>query len=206
MKAAPPRENKPLLGASLGAAAFLCFALVDASAKFSVGIGLPVIIVVFFRYAVNFVAILVYYLPKEGKDALVSNVPKLQTIRSIMLLSSTALNFLALKFLPMTITIPIFFAIPLIVCLLSVPMLGEKVGFKRYAAVLVGFLGVLIILRPGGVSFEPAMLISVCASFSGALYFILTRMIAGRDGTAVSQVFPSGFATICLIPFAIAFW
>jgi len=190
----------------LGLAAFFCFALTDTSAKITVGAGIPVLIVVFFRYAVNFGLVLAYFLPREGREALRSNVPHLQVLRGITLLSSTALNFLALKYLPLTITIPIFFAIPLIVCALSVPMLNEKVGLRRYIAVFVGFIGVLIILRPGGIAFHPAMLVSLMASLTGALYFIFTRMVAGRDDMPVGQVYASGIATLCLTPFAIAYW
>jgi len=206
VKPTAPREDKPVLGVLLGLAAFFCFALTDTSAKITVGAGISVLIVVFFRYFVNFLLVLIYFLPREGMDLLRSNVPHLQVLRGVTLLSSTALNFFALKYLPLTITIPIFFAIPLIVCVLSVPMLGETVGFRRYVAVIIGFIGVLIILRPGGVTFHPAMLVSLGASVTGALYFIFTRMVAGRDDMPVGQVYASGIATFILIPFALLNW
>ena len=206
VKPSAPREDKPLLGIALGLGAFLCFALTDTVAKLTVGAGISVLIVVFFRYAVNFVLVAGYFLPRDGLECLRSNVPHLQIARGITLLSSTSFNFWALKYLPLTITIPIFFAIPLLVCVLSVPMLGEKVGLRRYIAVLIGFIGVLVILRPGSVAFHPAMLISLTASFTGALYFIFTRMVAGRDNMPVGQIYASGIATTCLLPFAILYW
>lgn len=206
MKPTAPREDKPLLGISFGLVAFFCFALTDTSAKLTVGAGIPVLIVVFFRYAVNFVGVAGFFLARYGTDVLRSRVPHLQILRGVALLGSTIFNFWALKYLPLTTTIPIFFAMPLIICLLSVPMLGEQVGLRRFIAVLVGFIGVLIIIRPGGIEFHWAMLLSVCASLTGSLYFIATRMVAGRDDMPVGQVYTSGFATICLAPFAYAQW
>lgn len=206
MRPLAPREDRPVLGNLLGLAAFFCFALTDTSAKVLVGVGLPVLMVAFMRYAVNFALVLGYFLPRYGWEVLRSNVPGLQLLRCVTLLSSTVLNFWALKYLPLTITIPIFFTIPLIVCLLSVPMLGEKVGVRRFMAVIVGFIGVLIIVRPGGVVFHWAMLISIAAAITASLYFIGTRMVAGRDDMPVSQIYASGFATVMLVPFVVAQW
>ncbi len=206
MKPTAPREDKPALGIGLALAAFFLFAMTDISAKTLVTASVPVLIVAFVRYAVNFLLVLGYFLPRDGLDALKSNVPHLQLLRGVTLLASTVLNFWALQHLPLTTTIPIFFAIPLIVCLLSVPMLGETVGLRRYIAVIVGFIGVLIIIRPGGLVFQWAMLISIGSTIAASLYFISTRMVAGRDNMPVSQIYATGFATICLLPFAISGW
>ena len=186
--------------------AFFCFAWVDTVAKLLSGMGFSIIVTVFFRYAVNFALVLAWFLPREGMDALKSSVPGVQILRGLFLLTSTVLNFWALSYLPLTTTIPIFFAMPLVVCLLSVPLLGEQVGVRRYVAVLIGFVGVMMIVRPGGVTFHWAMLLSIGATVSGSLYFILTRRVAGRDDMPVSQVYASGIATLALLPFAIAFW
>lgn len=187
-------------------AAFFLFAITDLAAKISVEDGFPVLAVVFMRYAANFALVLVLFLPHHGRNALKSNVPHLQMMRGATLLASTMLNFLALKYLPLTVTIPILFAVPLIVCLLSVPILGERVGLRRFIAVIVGFIGVLTIVRPGGVGFHWAMLISVGASTGAALYFIFTRMVAGRDEMPVGQIYISGGATLVLLPFVWQLW
>lgn len=201
-----PREERPVLGFLLAALAFVAFAWTDTSAKLLVGAGLPVIMVAFARYAVNFILVLAYFLPREGLSALRSEARTLQIIRGVVLLAGTCLNFWALKYLPLTTTIPIFFATPLVVCVLSVPMLGEKVGLRRYLAVIAGFVGVLIIVRPGGLVFHWAMVLSISATIMASLYFIFTRMLAGKDDMPVSQIYASGIAAIALLPFGIANW
>ena len=200
------REDRPTLAYALGVFAFFLFALTDSTVKFLVSSGAPVLMVVFARYAVNFLLVLALYLPKEGFSVFRSNARNLQIMRGLALLTSTSLNFLALRHLPLTTTIPIFFAMPLIVCLLSVPLLGERVGIRRYLSVAIGFVGVLLIVRPTGVVFHWAMIASVMASVTGSLYFIFTRMIAGRDGTPVSQIYGSGISTLVIAPFALSVW
>ena len=201
-----PREDRPVLGYLLAGLAFFAFSFVDFGAKLMVEAAYPVLMVAFARYASNFVLVLIYFVSREGRSALISNAKGVQTLRGLALLTSTVLNFWALSYLPLTITIPIFFLVPLITCLLSVPLLGEHVGLRRYLAILVGFIGVLIIIRPGGIEFHWAMLISIGASTTASLYFIFTRMIAGRDDTPVSQIYAAGIATLCLLPFIGTFW
>lgn len=201
-----PREERPVLGILLGTLAFFAFAWTDTSAKVLVAAGMPVLMVAFARYAVNFLLVLGYFLPREGMVALKSEAPGLQIVRGFTLLFGTVLNFWALKYLPLTTTIPIFFAVPLVVCVLSVPMLGEVVGLRRYIAVIVGFVGVLIIIRPGGLVFHWAMLLSLSAMLMASLYFLFTRMLAGRDDMPVSQIYSSGIATIALFPLALTEW
>ena len=87
--------------------------------------------------------------------------PKVQWVRSVLLLSSTVLYFTALNFVPLTTAASISFTNPFIVTALSVPLLAEQVGPRRWAAVVIGFAGALIIIRPGfegfhGRSFGPA--------------------------------------------------
>jgi len=83
-----------------------------------------------------------------------TRVRGIQLLRGAMLTGATLLNFTALKYLPLPVTISIFFAGPMLVCLLSIPILGEKVGPKRFAAVAVGFAGVLVILQPWNERFD----------------------------------------------------
>jgi len=101
---------------------------------------------------------------------MLTNHPKLQVLRGLLLMASTALNFTAIMYLQLAQTAAIFFSIPLWVCALSVPILGEKVGLRRWIAVAIGFLGVLVIMRPGTGFFHWAMLLSVMASLCGAIY------------------------------------
>lgn len=186
--------------------AFLCFSVMDASAKWLVSAAVPALQVAWLRYAGHLIAALAVYAPKHGAAIVKSKNPKLQSFRALFLLLSTCLNFTALQYLPLTMTIAIFFVTPLMVCLLSIPVLGEKVGIKRLLAVLVGFSGVLIIVQPWSESFDPHIFISICAMLLASGYFVMSRVIAGMDSNATTQVYVSGLGTILLAPLALHFW
>ncbi len=106
--------------------------------------------------------------------------------RGFAMFSAYLFFFLALAALPYSLMIGIFFAGPLFITMLSVPMLGEEVGWRRWTAVLVGFLGVLIIINPRGSTFEPATLLAIAAAFSYAISIILTRKM--EDTAQVTAV------------------
>ena len=202
-----PREDRTALGVGVMALAVLGFTCIDSSGKWLITMaGLPALQAVFARYAGHFVLALAIYTPGEGVSAFRSNAPWKQALRSAFLAGSTIMNFTALKYLPLTVTTTIMFAGPIVVTLLAIPVLGERVGLRRVAAVCVGFLGVLVVMRPWGASFEPAMLFSACALCLAALYFIMTRMLAGVESNATSQLWSSGLATLCLAPLAIPLW
>jgi len=187
--------------------AFLCFSTMDTSAKWLVSVAIiPAIQVSFLRYLVHFSWALVIYVPKEGASVFKSKAPFLQTFRGLLLLCSTALNFTGLKYLPLTVTISIFFAVPMVVCLLSIPVLGEKVGVKRFVAVFVGFIGVLIIVQPWDAAFDYHVFYALGALLTASGYFVMTRKLAGVDRNNVSQCYSAGVATILLAPFAINYW
>ena len=186
--------------------AFFCFSVMDTSAKWLVAAAIPALQVAWLRYFGHLVVVLAAYTPRQGLSIVKSKNPKLQSIRAIFLLVGTCLNFTALHYLPLTITIAIFFVTPLTVCLLSIPVLGEKVGLKRLLAVLVGFGGVLVIVQPWSQSFDPHVFLSIAAMLSISCYFVMSRVIAGVDSNATTQVFVSGLGTALLAPVALYFW
>lgn len=186
--------------------AFLCFSIMDTSAKWLVSAAVPALQVAWLRYVGHFFIASAIYLPKHGRRILVSGNVRLQMLRAMLLVFATALNFTALQFLPLTITIAIFFVVPLTVCLLSVPILGEQVGLKRLMAVLVGFCGVLVIVQPWSESFNPYVFISIAAMMCTSGYFIMSRVVAGMDRNSTTQMYISGIGTICLAPPALVFW
>ncbi|ASJ71533.1 Riboflavin transporter [Granulosicoccus antarcticus IMCC3135] len=186
--------------------AFLCFAVMDTSAKWLVAATIPALQVAWLRYLGHFLCAILLYGPGHGVGIVRSNKPWLQSLRAVFLLAGTCLNFSALKFLPLTTAIAIFFVSPLTVCLLSIPILGEKVGIKRLMAVLVGFIGVLIIVKPWSQSFNPAIFLSMGAMLCVSCYFVMSRVIAGVDSNATAQFYVSGIATLILAPVALMNW
>lgn len=201
-----PREDRTTLGLMAMAGAVVFFTLIDTSAKWLVSAGLPALQVVFTRYAMHLLMSLTLFLPREGVSALKSNAPKRQMLRSCLLFGSTSLNFMSLNYLPITVTTTIMFAGPIVVTLMAIPILGEKVGIHRIVAVCVGFVGVIVVMQPWGTGFHPAMLLNVAAMVIAAMYFVMTRLLAGVESNATSQIWASGIATICLIPFALSDW
>ncbi len=190
---------------ALNLTAFFCFSVMDTSAKWLVTTTLTALQVTWLRYLIHFAWVLVLFWPHHGKHMLRSNQPALQVLRSALLLIGTLFNFAALYYLPLTVTIAIFFSSPLIVCLLSIPVLGEKVGIRRLSAVLVGFFGVLVIVSPWNESFDPHIVLSICAALSVSGYFVMSRRIAGVDSNATMQFYTSGIATALLTPAVLLF-
>jgi drug/metabolite transporter (DMT)-like permease len=200
------REDKPMLGLGLMCMALAMFTLIDTSAKWLILSGLPVLQVVFVRYAGHFIVSALAFVPREGLGAFRSNAPKLQLLRAFLLLASTVFNFAALKYLPITITTAIYFSSPITITILSVLFLGERIGGRRVMAILVGFSGVMVVVQPWGAAFHPAMFLSLGGLLCASSYFVLTRRLAGVESNSTSQLWASGLATLALSPFGFAVW
>lgn len=201
-----PREERAGAGVAMMLLAVLFFTGIDTSAKWLSIAGLPVLQIVFVRYAGHFLYANLVYLPQEGVSAYRSNAPMKQFMRSLFLFGGTVLNFFALKYLPITVTTTIAFAGPIVVTLLAIPILGEKVGIRRIAAVCTGFLGVVVVVQPWSAEFNPAMFFSLGTLLLASMYFIMTRMLAGVEGNATQQIWSSGLATVALAPFGLSVW
>lgn len=197
--------NARYKGIGLMITAFALFALLDACAKYmSAWHGIAQI--VFARYAGHFLLGVVLYAPFAGRGIWRSNNLRLQILRSSLLLASTTLNFTALQYLQLAETASISFTIPLWVAVLSVPLLGEYIGPHRWAAVVVGFVGVLIIIRPGLGLMHWAVLLSLSMAVTTALYQILTRKLAQVDRAGTTQIYTALVGTLGVLPFALFDW
>ncbi len=201
-----PIEERRLLGIGLVLAAFFIFTCIDSSAKWLGLAGLPVMQIVFMRYAGGLIIVSATALPGQGASLFRSANLKIEVLRALALLGSSLCNLTAVQYLPLTVTGAIAFTMPLILCALSVPFLGEQVGWRRWTAIGAGFIGILIIVHPGTSAFHPAALLSVGGAFFSALYFLFTRRLAGVDSTNTQQFYGNIIATLALAPFAIAHW
>lgn len=201
----PPLEDRTLRAIGLLLLALLGFTGIDSCAKWLVLRGMPAAEVAFVRYAVH-LAIVVGIALVAGERVWVTTNRAAVSIRGLVLLGSTLLNFVALIFLPLTMTSALMFSAPLWICLLSIPLLGETVGPRRWAALFVGFCGILIVARPWTGQLHWAILLSLAAAFCGALYAILTRRLAGRDSTNTQQFYVGAVATLGMVPFALVHW
>jgi drug/metabolite transporter (DMT)-like permease len=125
-----------------------------------------------------------------------SGRPALQLARSMLLLLTTSLFFLGLRTVPLATATAIMFLTPLVVTVLSIPLLGEKVGMRRLAGVLVGFAGALVIVRPGLDEASLGMLLVLGASLSNALYQIVTRQVRHYDGANTTLFYTALAGTV----------
>ena len=204
--AVKPVEERRLLGIGLVLFGYFCFCVIDSCAKWLMLHGLPPMEVVFVRYAGQFALVLALFAPRRGIALMQTQRPWTEIIRGLCLLGSTICNFIAITYLPLTITGSISFTMPLILCALSIPLLGEKVGWRRWVAIVIGFIGVLIIVRPGTAAFHPAMLLSLLTVVFAAFYMLLTRKLAGVDSSTTQQFYAAAVSTLCLAPFAFGRW
>ena len=198
-------EDRRLAAIGLMLAAALGFTAIDTCAKWLVLAGLPTLEVVFVRYLVHLVLVVGLALG-TGERLVATPNPGAVSLRGMFLLLSTMLNFTALNYLPLTMTSAIMFTGPLWITLLSVPMLGEQVGVRRWLAILIGFCGVLVVTRPWTGAVHWAAALSLGAALCTALYSILTRRLAGRDSTISQQFYAALLATVGVGPFALADW
>lgn len=198
-----PRNR--LIGIGLISVTFLCFALLDCGAKWLVKT-LPVLQVVWLRFLFHVVVSTALFAPKFGSGILRTRRPKLQFLRAALLAIMTGLNFWALQYLQLAETGSIQFSVPVIIALIAAPLLGERMDRARWAAIGVGFLGVLIIVRPGTQGFHPALLLAIVNAFLYASFNLMTRQLAAHDSPEATQFFSSLGATLAITPFALAAW
>jgi drug/metabolite transporter (DMT)-like permease len=185
-----------------GAAAM--FSLLNVAAKALTG-DFPVIELLWARTAGHLAFVVAAFGPRPGRRLFATRNPVFQLARSLLLLGSTAFNFVALRYIGLATAATINFTAPCIVALLAVPMLGERVGARRWMAIGVGFLGVLVVVRPGGDVTRLASLLSLGTAVCYAGYQVLTRLVAATDPpeTTVGYSALVGTAlTTVLVPFS----
>lgn len=199
-------RDRRLTGIALMLLTYLLFTGIDTSAKWLIEAGLPPLQVVFVRFAVHLAIVVAVLYPRTGTRLFLSADRPREVLRALCLLGGTVFNFLALQYLPLTVTTAIFFTIPLWVCALSVPLLGERVGIRRWVAILVGFTGVLVATRPWTGEMHWAVLFSVAAAVSASLYSILTRKLVGVDSPHTQQLYGAAIPFLAITPFGLAEW
>ncbi len=193
-----------LRGTLLVVVAVGIFALMDTIAKY-LARSYPVPGVVWARYAANLLILLGFLAARGELKRLRTSRPALQVMRGLLLAGATLLYFTSLTVLPMAEAAAIGFVMPLFLALLAVPMLGERIGAARLAAVLVGLAGALVIVRPGAAVFTPYALLPIGMALCNALYQILTRKVAGIEHPLTSLVWGALIGAVLfsfVLPFA----
>ncbi|HEX2561949.1 DMT family transporter [Phenylobacterium sp.] len=177
------------LGIALRVGAMACMAAMFAGVKWTAGQGIPVLEIVFFRNAFAFIPIALYILPTTGLRVLKTRRPLGHLARSAVGLTGMVCGFSAASLLPLTEATAISFAAPLFMTALSALILKEKVGRHRWGAVAVGFVGVLIMVRPSPTEFANLGVLFGLAGALGAAGAMIAIREIGRTEPGPTIVF-----------------
>ncbi len=201
------REDRPMLGIGMMLITYLIFSCVDTSVKWLAIAGLPALQLSFMRYVGAFV-IPLFLIARGGihPSRFASKHLLLVIVRGMLIMGSTVFNFTAVRYLPLTLTSTILFSAPIIICALSWPLLGERVGVWRWSAIVLGFCGILVAIRPFNESFHWAVFLSLGSASCFAIYTIITRKLSGIVATDTMQFYAGLVGTLVLAPFAFAEW
>ena len=184
-------------GPILNLSAWLILPIMDAIAKY-LSYSLPILQITWFRFFFSAVITGIFIYLFSRKSFVRSKNIKSQVLRGILLLTSSLLFFYAISVISLAKALTLAFICPLIVTALSPYFLKERVGRRRWTAVIVGFIGVLLVIRPGIVEFNWASLASLGTGLCYAIYLIVTRSLKDTDNGLLTLFFTSIFGTIVL--------
>ena len=198
------RHSNPLAGIGFVLLAVACFATLDTTTKL-ISSTVPVIMALCFRYAFQAIATTLVVVPLRGLAMFRTAHPRFQLLRGVLLLATSIFAFFSLKLLPVGEFTAIVMIVPLVVTLLAATTLGEKVSPIRWVLVTGGFVGTMIIIRPGGESFTWAMLLPLGLVACNAWFQVLTSRLARTEDPIATHIY-SGWVgaliTAVILPFA----
>ncbi len=191
-----------LRGALTALAAFGIFATHDVAIKV-LGAQYSAFQLVFFSVLLGFPIVTVMLMRDRTDGNLIPKHPWWTLLRTVSVVITASSGFYAFSALPLAQTYAILFASPLLITVLAIPILGEKVGFRRMAAVVAGLIGVIVVLRPGDAALGLGHLAALTAAVTGALASIIVRKIGQDERSAVLLLYPmmGNFVVLgCLMP------
>jgi drug/metabolite transporter (DMT)-like permease len=203
MSGLPRTPPHALAGIALLVAAVACFAVLDTTTK-AITVSVPVLMALWVRYAFQAIATSLAVLPKRGWSLPPTAHPKFQGLRGVLLLCTSLFAFFSLKYMPVGEFTAIVMITPLVMTLLASFTLGERVSGLRWLLVTGGFVGTLIIIRPGGDNFDWAMLLPLGLVVSHAWFQILTSRLA-RTEDPITMHFYTGWVGTLLASLALPF-
>jgi drug/metabolite transporter (DMT)-like permease len=196
-------SERILAGIGMVIVAVACFATLDTATKASTA-GVPILMGVWFRYAFQAVATTAVLLPLRGTALLRTQHPRYQLLRGALLLVSSTLAFLSLRYMPLAEFTSIVLIAPLVITLLAATTLKEYVSPLRWALVAGGFIGTLVILRPGGDAFSWAILLPIGLVLTNAWFQVLTSKLAQTENP-LTMHFYTGWVGALIASLALPF-
>ncbi len=183
------------------------FACLDSTAKYLGGhLAVPTAEIVWVRFLGQALLMVAILGPGAIPELFKTKRLGLQLTRSVLMVLCTAGNFIAVQYLRLDQTISITFLTPLLVAALAGPFLGEYVGWHRAAAIVIGFIGILIVVRPGFTEIHPAFAASFLATLAYALFMLVTRKLSGIDPPLVTLFYALIAGIVGGAVFAIPQW
>jgi drug/metabolite transporter (DMT)-like permease len=200
---APSQRSHPLLGIALVAATTVCFAALDNTARY-LGRVLPVLVFFWMRYLVQTVVMGVWLGWRRGRAGFGSGSPRFQLLRGTLLTVVSGLNFYGLQFMPAPEFTAIHMLAPLLVTVGAAALLKEAVSLAQRALVLGGFLGALLVVRPGSGVFGWAALFPIGSAVVYAGFQLLTRRMAATEPPATTHFWTGAVGLALVTPFLVA--
>ena len=185
--------------------AVFCFSIGDAIGKHLGMLGFAAFQIVFFRYLFGLLPAAVFTW-QAGPGALRTRRPQLHILRAGLLFCALSSFFTALRSLPFAEAVAVVHTAPLFITALSGPILREAVGLRRWCAVLVGFAGALIAVRPGTEAFRPESLLVLLSALSFALAMLLTRYMSRTETNVAMLTYSTLGAAVISFPLMLATW
>ncbi|MTI00911.1 MULTISPECIES: DMT family transporter [Alphaproteobacteria] len=201
------QQNNSRAGIALMIAATIVFALQDGVSRHLAGTyNTYMVVMIRYWFFAAFVIALAARAPGGLKAATQTSQPGLQILRGVLLAGEICVAVYGFTVLGLIDSMAVFICYPLLVAALSGPVLGEKVGWRRWAAIGVGCIGVLIILEPGVGVFNPWAIIPLISALMFAIYGLLTRYVARRDSSATSFFWTGIVGAVAMTAVGMWFW
>ncbi|KQT54044.1 hypothetical protein ASG54_19305 [Aureimonas sp. Leaf460] len=183
----------------------MVFSVMDAGGKYLTG-HLPVLQVVWGRYVFQTVIMTGYLSATTGTRFLKTKRPVIHILRGLALLGASVLMYVGLARVPLADATSVMFCSPIVITILSVIFLKERIGIHRILAVVAGFLGVLMIVRPGVAGTDPYLLFPLLAAGANSVYMLLTRQLAGSDEAPATQFNTTAVGAVILTILVVPQW
>ncbi|MBC7547859.1 MAG: DMT family transporter [Polaromonas sp.] len=177
-----------LAGIGLAILATACFATLDTTTRY-VSASVPLLMALWVRYAFQAVVTTAVVLPLRGPSVLRTAHPRFQLLRGVLLLTTSLLAFFSLKYMPVGEFTALVMIVPLVMTLLAATTLGEKVSRLRWALVVGGFIGTMVIIRPGHDTFNWATLLPLGLVVSNTWFQLLTSRLAKTEDPLTMQFY-----------------
>jgi drug/metabolite transporter (DMT)-like permease len=182
------KAQRALAGIALVVGAGACFSALDTTTK-AISVSVPLLMALWFRYAFQAVATTLAVLPQRGMSVWRTVHPKFQVLRGVLLLTSSLFAFASLKYMPVGEFTAIVMIAPLAITLLAATVLKEKVSPLRWLLVVGGFVGTLVIIRPGGETFNWASLLPLGLVGTNAWFQVLTSKLARTEDPVTMHLY-----------------